>query len=63
MSDKDSYSEMFERIRNLPKEDAKELFDTIMAGRMKGAAVAIMARNFSHGIGSTPLKKKYLKRF
>jgi len=50
--------ELFRLIREGDEEKAKEAFDALMANTMRGASVAIAARNFSHGVGKTMRKKK-----
>ena len=47
--------ELFKKIREGDEEEARKIFDNLMATNMRGTAVAIMARNFSHGVGKHAL--------
>jgi hypothetical protein len=48
MENKDS---LFDNIRNAPEEEAREKYDNLKKTALRGAALAIISRNFSHGIG------------
>ena len=54
MSDKEK---MYELIKS-GSEEGKEAFDNLYRGLLQGAAVSIINRNFSHGIGSNIKKYK-----
>lgn len=43
--------ELFRKIREAEEEEAKEIFENMLQGVLRGAVVAIMARNFSHNAG------------
>jgi len=53
---------LFKKIREAPEEEAQELFDNMLAGNLRGAAVAIATRNFSHGSGKHACKKCKAKK-
>lgn len=43
--------ELFKKIREGNEDEARELFESMRETSLRGAIVAIMARNNSHGIG------------
>ena len=49
--------ELYDRIRNGDPEDARELAENVHRELYLGAAVRIIMRNFSHGIGHHALKR------
>lgn len=53
--------DLFKKIREGNEEDSREIFEDMMRGQLKGAAVAIISRNFSHSLGSE-IKKQTERR-
>lgn len=44
--------ELFKKIRKGNEEEARKVYENLRGTTMRGVAVAIMMRNFSHNLGA-----------